>query len=502
MAPSQTPTLDELLEETGWDIEKIAKGDKNNPRYKILRDLQGNILSDHGRDYAVLIALRFHKNKVREVKKWISKLPITSALEQKQHAQARETSPYQKFFGFFLSAEGYRYLGLQDPMPNDNRFIQGMKASKVWLEDPDSRHWEGRYGRPIHAMLLIASDDPSKNYPWKDSTRVPVILGRDQERYWLEDQNRGVKHIAEVIAYERGWNYYDFPYSANKDKMPLEHFGYVDGISNPQFLAHEIKKSKEREAMNLSDRFQQYDPSTPLKFVLAHDPRGGQYSCGSFLVYRKLEQNVKRAITLAQRIANKYFERDRELVGAFTLGRFRDGTPIVVTDQRDSKRRHNDFNYNEDPYGSRCPFHGHTRQANSRDPREQHRRIARRGIPYGKRDATTKPPQEIQNAELVFQTFPERNVGLLFMCFQSSIENQFEWIQRRFNRSTEDGVRGPGVDPIVGKPIEKPDQKWPIKWGVAKFHEDEIDFFGCVTLKGGEYFFAPSISFLKNIADL
>lgn len=57
-----------------------------------------------------------------------------------------------------------------------------------------------------------------------------------------------------------------------------------------------------------------------------------------------------------------------------------------------------------------------------------------------------------------------------------------------------------GIDPVIGqkevngRPIE---QHWPREWGKAggtPFH-----FADCVKLKGGEFFFAPSIPFLRSL---
>ncbi|MGL5197310.1 MAG: Dyp-type peroxidase, partial [Chroococcales cyanobacterium] len=55
-----------------------------------------------------------------------------------------------------------------------------------------------------------------------------------------------------------------------------------------------------------------------------------------------------------------------------------------------------------------------------------------------------------------------------------------------------------GPDPLTGQPGGT--QKWPKKWGESE--TEDYDFQLRVTLKGGEYFFAPSMSFLKNIAQM
>jgi hypothetical protein len=56
-----------------------------------------------------------------------------------------------------------------------------------------------------------------------------------------------------------------------------------------------------------------------------------------------------------------------------------------------------------------------------------------------------------------------------------------------------------GLDAVTGQgKAQTGGQKWPKEWG-KKDDTVQFDFFHFVTLKGGEFFFAPSISFLKTI---
>jgi hypothetical protein len=54
---------------------------------------------------------------------------------------------------------------------------------------------------------------------------------------------------------------------------------------------------------------------------------------------------------------------------------------------------------------------------------------------------------------------------------------------------------------VIGQPggMGVGKQQWLIKWGDPHAKCETLDFHGFVTLKGGEYFFAPSIYFLRNI---
>ena len=111
---------------------------------------------------------------------------------------------------------------------------------------------------------------------------------------------------------------------------------------------------------------------------------------------------------------------------------------------------------------------------------EKTHQITRRAISYGENDRN--------NAT-------ETGSGLLFLCFQANIENQFNFMQARWANPSRFVKVGVGPDPVIGQP--EGTQKWPKKWGEADT-EDYL-FKLWVFMQGGEYFFAPSISFLSNL---
>src|SRR5438874_12575414 len=89
----------------------------------------------------------------------------------------------------------------------------------------------------------------------------------------------------------------------------------------------------------------------------------------------------------------------------------------------------NHFEYGEDPQGLQVPRAGHIRKAYPRDQegteesgtdsesRTQTHRILRRGIPYGPSfGAETGGGADVDR-------------GLLFLCYQRSIAEQFEFVQ-------------------------------------------------------------------------
>jgi deferrochelatase/peroxidase EfeB len=138
-------------------------------------------------------------------------------------------------------------------------------------------------------------------------------------------------------------------------------------------------------------------------------------------------------------------------------------------------------------------IHAHIRKTNPRGdiPRvigapaefERARRIIRRGITYG-----TRPDLE----ECSTHEKSTEGVGLLFMCFQSNLD-QFA-IQQEGADSNDFVSNGVGVDAVIGQNLAPIDQTWPSN-GTVKFTMANF-----VRMLGGEYFFAPSMAFLTGLA--
>jgi Dyp-type peroxidase family len=230
--------------------------------------------------------------------------------------------------------------------------------------------------------------------------------------------------------------------------------------------------------------------------VLVEDPNvPGQDCYGSFLVFRKLEQDVRRFNEQVSRLASE-LGTTKDLAGAYVVGRFKDGTPVTLSDKPGTvkPRQYIDFDYEQDTEAGRCPFHAHIRKTNPRGdtgrlaqpgvPLEQEKRhrIARRGQPYGEQNGTTGGA-----------------VGLLFLCFQSDISLQFEFIQSVWANSIHFVKMNGGLDGVIGQGAQVPSGPlWSKTYGST---DDTLafDFSNVVTLRGGDYFFAPSVAFLQGL---
>ena len=451
-----------------------------------LQDLQGNILKGHGREHTINVFFRLDPTNIAGNRSFVKGLgaKVTNALAQLQAAQAftaakklgKAPADTPPFIALFLSATGYGKLGLGTAQtPADPRFLAGLKASQANLQDPLPGTWDSTFQGDVDVMLLVGEDTPKE--------------AQNTVRLLLKSKPAGVVELGREIgiAYK------------NENGDGIEHFGYVDGRSQPLMLMEDI----DREA-TLSTGTTQWDPAFPLKTALVNDPAGGSAAFGSYFVFRKLEQNVDgfdaREKALARHLGFKGADEPR--AGAMAVGRFKDGTPVVL--QTGGGMNHpvsNDFGFEGDVDGNKCPFHGHIRKANPREdsvrqfpgvtPEEERSHLmARRGITYGKR-LTKRAGMGIK-----FWDKPKKDVGLLFMAYQNDFANQFEFTQASWVNNVNFVRPDTGIDAVLGQGPVTP-QHWPTEWGGT----DRVDFAfgGFVTMKGGEYLFAPALSTLAAL---
>jgi len=217
------------------------------------------------------------------------------------------------------------------------------------------------------------------------------------------------------------------------------------------------------------------------------------------MVYRKLHQNVG-AFRKYLDDQGMLYPGGKERLASKFVGRWRDGTPVELSPHHSDPALVNDmarnmnFTYGGDLDGSRCPLGAHIRRGNPRDAfgfkgqLVNRRRIARRGVPYGQYVPEGLPVRD------------EDERGMIFMALNASISGQFEHICGQWIEYGNDARQGNEKDLLVGN-----------HEGRGRFiitgTEDPSDPpFVCsnmpnfVEVRGGDYFFVPSITALTMIA--
>jgi Dyp-type peroxidase family len=281
-----------------------------------------------------------------------------------------------------------------------------------------------------------------------------------------------------------------------------EHFGYADGFAQPDIEGAGLP-SQPGNGAPLRDG--EWRPIRAGEFILGYldeenvepgAPTPDEFAAnGSFLVYRKLHQDVA-AFRAQLAKAAQLSPGGEELLAAKIVGRWRDGTPIDLSpDHPDpaivaDPQRNNGFSYAADTDGLRCPIGAHVRRANPRDslPFEgklvNRHRIIRRGIPYG--DPLPEGAEDDGGDR-----------GVIFMCLQASIARQFEFIQAQWLNRGNAFTLGEDQDVLVGAQDGPGPHKMTIP-GNPPFFLGPLQ--RVVTVKGGEYFFVPGINGLEFLS--
>lgn len=150
--------------------------------------------------------------------------------------------------------------------------------------------------------------------------------------------------------------------------------------------------------------------------------------------------------------------------------------------------------FEQDPHGVGCPPGSHVRRANPRDAlapsgaqRESllaaanNHRILRRGRKFGPKICDTR-------------TDDGEDRGLLFMCLNTDIARQFEFVQQTWLLNPDFATLSNEVDPLVG-----PDGRMTIREEPLR---RTIHVKTFVQMAGGDYFFLPSLPALRYLAML
>ena len=234
---------------------------------RMLRTLQANILHPHVRTHLRVLALRIdHPLAARRALAQVA-AHLKSAADQFDELNAYRASgePGSAYAGVGLSASGYERLGV-DPAewPGDAAFRSGMRQRN--LGDPDPLSWESGYREPIDALLVVGSQ--SKKLTARKLREVMKVLGGS----------------VRVVARETGRTL------TNANGDGIEHFGYVDGRSEPLFIEEDLEHERDT-----TDGVDNWNPLVPLREVLVADPGAARpaRASGASSSTAKLEQNVR-----------------------------------------------------------------------------------------------------------------------------------------------------------------------------------------------------------------
>ncbi len=442
-------------------------------------------------------------------------LQITDAQKAKSYLKeiAREiTSVTHKNTDYYLNigftSAGLAALGLHQN--NIQSFIREFREGMITphkqrllgdhdSNDPKNWKWGGPNNEPVHLILMVFE---------KTAEKLDQHTGQLMKKF---DQN-GLRP-AHILNAET------FP----DDK---EHFGFRDSISQPTIagsglIALERDKIKAGEFVLGYKNEYNVHPDTPLikeeqgnMQLLSTDPDGTDQKDlgrnGTYFVLRQLKEDVDGFWNF---LNDKSKNEDGSLnpeestkLAAKMMGRWPSGATLVKFPDKDpgGLSDDNDFVYTEtDKQGLRCPFGSHSRRTNPRDNFEEtgpaeslkltrKHRIMRRVRSYGEKYVGSAT-----------QHTPVDEVGILFGCFNADINRQFEFIQYTWANYPKFKQLYADPDPFIGvkeNPLEGVVQQFTIPQETHNKYVDGLKSF--VTVKGGAYFFFPSITAVEYFSTI
>jgi len=363
---------------------------------------------------------------------------------------------------------GLTYRGLEKlGVPEDAleqlpfEFREGMAARAGWLGDLGPNH-PARWRLPKRNWPPDRADDAlrvrlsSVDFVIQLQTSRPNATGRDHafepdhplHDYVLEHfgalDDQGVQLLAVEPTRHVGHS------ETAGQPWGMEHFGYLDGVSQPTVEAlADGKGLPARDRVALGELVLGYGDD---RDGAAAEHRPDFLRNGSFQVVRKLSQDVGRFCAVIDE-NDDWSELAERMMGR-PLARSMTGRPLAKQDplvdaaEKDRPQLlHYDFG--EGGRGDEAPPESHVRRSNPRsfpadnDARVRFRsapplpRIARRGMSYG--------------SEFSKRTADEER-GLLFSCFNASLADQFEVVQRWLAGANSSGVVGLRNDAFLGLP--------------------------------------------------
>ncbi len=395
----------------------------------------------------------------------------------------------------------------------------------------------------------VGENAPDK-WRWGHADRVPhlavMMYGQKGALAQCEAEFKGPSWDVAFEVLER---------LGTSDLGEVEPFGFVDGISQPTIdwegkrtikgdqLVYSNIASLGEFLLGYSNEYNEYTDrplldstskaAANLLPALDQPQKKDLGRNGTYLVMRQLVQDVAGFWQFADKAAESD-AKERKRIAEGMVGRAMNGEPLVPhcqpiegvgPDEKDCG--YNQFTYDTDPVGVHCPLSSHIRRANPRNadfpnavkgaishlfqtlgfgrkgirddlmsPTRFHR-LLRRGREYG----PGLSPEDALHAK----PDNESERGLHFICINSNIARQFEFVQGAWLMSTKFNGLTEESDPLMGNreavagcPV--PDQfSMPRESGLRERYSGLPQF---VTVRGGAYFFLPSIKALRYFASV
>lgn len=385
--------------------------------------------------------------------------------------------PRDAWLSVAISYAGLEALGVPEESLQSfpEAFRVGMAARARELRDVgrnDPRNWEAAFGKgEMHIVVSVFSDSEDNKHR---------VLGAAREQY---EKSSGIRVL--------------FRQDFGAQPGDLNSLGYKDGIDQPAIEGSGVEAPPGwGPPIKAGEFILGYPAEAGVPVPMPQPEVLGRN--GTYVGVRKYQARVGAFNRFLRESGST--EQEREWVAAKLVGRWRSGAPLALAPEGDDPalgadpQRNNHFDYSNDPHGRRVPFGAHIRRMNPRDTQLTRltdvniHRLIRRGATYG----YPYDPNALAEAD---DDVPH---GSYFLFISARAMATMEFLQQEWiNDGNFIGI-GNERDPIIG--LQEQDASFTIPKEPVRRRVHGIQTFN--VLRGGEYFFMPSINALQWLANL
>ena len=510
-----------------------------------LLDIQGNVIRAYGRfGYPVARYVFLNISKGWRGREFIGAVTRKVTTSVNWGSGPNEIAQPDWTVNVAFTYQGLKELKLPTAslMGFSPEFVAGMKARKDILGDdgPSApQHWDPIWQanrevreKDVHIFISLNARAPQRledSYAWLKNLIAQYADGVSLLGGHLGDDNALTDYQDVKVVVEDG------------KPTAKEHFGYTDGIGDPSFEGlPEAPEHVRGRGKQMSDG--SWAQLATGEFLLGHIDEAHEYPPapnpvllarnGTYMVYRKLHENVATFDAFLDK-HSQTFPGGKELLAAKFVGRWRDnGAPLVKAPDAASKKAFDaqlaaadskgqdellsNFTFDGDMSGAKCPFSAHIRRINPRASLEMvqdtdaapgtmkmntgafdtpgaltnRRRLLRRGLPYG---------------DVKDRSRDDGNHGIVIMMLNADINRQFEFVQQQWVNYGNDFKAGNDKEILLGN--HSANAGFASKAVIqVDPNSDEPPYFlsnipRLVETRGGDYFFVPSMTALRMIAN-
>lgn len=434
----------------------------------LLDDVQAGVIKPHNRNFTLFLFFNWKaESSPDDCKKWLKDV---GSLVTSHYQQVEDTIYYK------LQQRQAAVINLGLTYPAYVRLYDSEKAEALFSEEIDYRN-------------EMSPDSWLYTVEYSGSDKHPHI----DYRSFIPAQHHVLISIAHDLEEELDNFKENICQKTEKYSIVLEKEYLVAQKRSPTLPGQ--FKGKAVGPLGMEDSISNLKDSADIlqyAFGLNSGLQQPERKLGTFMILQKILLHRQGFETYSASLAKEIKKHnnkaaDSALGKAYLIGRFPNGTPLTLSTVATPEKRNeqNQFDYQEDWLGTKCPRHAHIRTANPRHQGANPLPIVRRSIVFN---------EERKNSI---------EESMLFISYQSSVHHYLRPIYERMMIGKEDGkriVQDALFYPHRGEGKTDPLEYHP-NYGIKAANTIKFNRPGAqiCTIGDVNLYFCPSLSYLDSL---